>query len=90
MGKLESKRGFKVFIRAVGDVLAADHGRSLADAVCAGAHAEYDRALEETPDIGGLRNVFQPVMTLNTWLIALFRAMKAQALNAETTIRASH
>ena len=83
----ERHRAFELFLRSARPVLAGDHGEELADAIRADARREYERVLPQVPDIGGRRNVYQPVMTVNGWVAALYRAMKAQGLSAEDTIR---
>ncbi len=80
-------RTFELFLRAAYPVLLEHHGETFAEAVLADARREYERVLPEVPDIGGVRNVFQPVMTVNGWLAALHRAMRAHGGKAEDTIR---
>ncbi len=78
---------FGVFLRSVRPVLAREHGADFANEVLDAAQLEYERILPEVPDIGGARNVFQPVMTVNGWVVALHRAMKARGSRAEDVIR---
>ena len=80
-------RGFEVFLRSARPVLEARHGVEFARGVIADARVEYERVLPEVPDIGGSRNVFQPVMTVNGWMVALHRAMAPRGTVAEDTIR---
>ncbi len=81
------QRAFEFFLRAAHPVLVRHHGRDFADEVIAATRAEYQRVRPEVPDIGGARNVFQPVMTVNGWLVALHRAMRARGKQAEDAIR---
>ena len=53
----------------------------------AATRAEYERVRPQVPDIGGAGNVFQPVMTVNGWVVALHRAMSARGKQAEDAIR---
>jgi hypothetical protein len=84
-------RAFELFLRSARPVLAAelgpDAGREGVDAILADARREYARVRPEVPDIGGTRNVFQPVMTINGWIAALHRAMKSRGRSAGDTIR---
>jgi hypothetical protein len=80
-------RAFEFFLRSARPVLARDRGEELADAILSHARREYERVRPLVPDIGGRRNVYQPVMTVNGWVVALHRAMKARDLSAEDTIR---
>ncbi len=80
-------RTFEFFLRSAGPVLARHHGQDFADAVVFATRAEYERVLPQVPDIGGARNVFQPVMTLNGWIVALHRAMSARGKQAGDSIR---
>jgi hypothetical protein len=82
-------RAFETFLRSAGPLLAREHGQAFADEVIADAREEYERVRPEVPDIGGLRNVFQPVMTLNGWIVALHRAMSRRGKPAADTIRVS-
>ncbi|MDP6977394.1 MAG: L-2-amino-thiazoline-4-carboxylic acid hydrolase [Myxococcota bacterium] len=51
------------------------------------ARGEYRRLLPEVPDIGGVQNVFQPVMTVNGWIVALHRAMNTHGRAPADAIR---
>ena len=83
-------RAFGFFLRSAHPALVDHHGRDFADAVVEEARREYERVLPEVPDIGGLRNVFQPVMTVNGWMVALHRAMRARGKRADDTVRIFH
>ncbi len=83
-------RGFEFFLRAARPVLAREHAASFAGEVIDAARVEYEHVLPQLPDIGGMRNVFQPVMTVNGWIVALHRAMRARGKNAEDSVRVSH
>ena len=78
---------FERFLKSAHPLLARAHGAAAADAIVAAARDEHVRLLPDVPDIGGRRNVFQPVMTVNGWLVALHRAMRARGLGAEATVR---
>ena len=81
------RRGFERFLRSARPILVRRHGADFAEAVIADARLQYEHVLPEVPDIGGFRNVFQPIMTLNGWLAALHRAMRARGRTAEDSIR---
>ncbi len=81
------QRSFGFFLRAARPVLARHHGRAWAEEVIAATRAEYERVRPQVPDIGGAGNVFQPVMTVNGWVVALHRAMSARGKQAEDAIR---
>ena len=78
---------FEAFLRGARRVLLEHHGESFAEPVIAKARAEYERVLPRVPDIGGRKNVFQPVMTINGWLAALHRAVRSEGGTAEDTVR---
>jgi hypothetical protein len=78
---------FDLFLRSASLVLARHHGQAFADEVIGDARAEYERVLPEVPCIGGIRNVFQPVMTVNGWIVALHRAMSVRGKEPEDAIR---
>jgi hypothetical protein len=80
-------RGFEMFLTGARRVLVRRHGETFADAVVTAAREEYEDVRLRVPDIGGARNVFQPVMTVNGWLVALHRALQARGQAAEETIR---
>jgi hypothetical protein len=80
-------RGFALFLRSARVLLVRRHDEALADAVIDAARDEHARLLPHVPDIGGARNVFQPVMTVNGWIAALHRAMRRRGMGAEDTIR---
>ena len=82
-------RGFEWFLRAARTTLAEREGAEVADRVIERARDEYERVLPEVPDIGGARNVFQPVMTVNGWLVALHRALAAHGRSAADTVAVS-
>ena len=83
-------RAFEFFLRGAGPILARQDGEAFAHEVLAAARSEYARVRPEVPDIGGTRNVFQPVMTINGWIVALHRAMGARGKKAEDTVRVCH
>lgn len=80
-------RVFDLFLRSAGLVLARHYGQAFADEVIGDTRREYERLLPEVPHIGGIRNVFQPVMTVNGWIVALHRAMSARGNGPEDSIR---
>ena len=80
-------RAFEAFLRSARPVLLEHHGEIFAEAVIRDARDEYEQVLPHVPDIGGWRNVFQPVMTINGGVAALHRAVRAHGGNAEDTIR---
>ncbi len=82
-------RGFELFLRSASFILARDYGQAFSDMVLNDARTEYVRLLPEVPDIGGVHNVFQPVMTVNGWIVALHRAMNTQGRAPEDAIRVS-
>lgn len=84
------KRVFEGFLARIRAVLARQYGEDLARAVIADTRVEYDRLRPDVPYIGGAANVFQLVMTLNHWGVALHFAMKKQGREAADTIRACH
>jgi hypothetical protein len=79
--------GFERFLRGARPLLRRDHGAELTDRILADARSEYERLLPQVPDIGGIRNVFQPVMMVNGWIVALHRALRARGGRPEDTIR---
>jgi len=82
-------RAFEFFLNSTGPVLVRRYGAPLADEVIATARDEYALVLPRIPDIGGLRNVFQPVMTINGWILALHRALSARGCSAADTVAVS-
>jgi hypothetical protein len=80
-------RVFEFFLRSASPVLARHHGRAFADEVIDDTRTEYERVRPEVPDIGGMRNVFQPVMTVNGWIVALHRGMSRRGKLPEDAIR---
>ncbi len=83
-------RGFEWFIRRARMVLTRRFDAPFAEAIEASARTEYARLRPEVPDIGGTANVFQPVMTINGWIVALHRAMHARGKTAAETIAVCH
>jgi len=83
-----AERAFEWFLRRIDAVLEKEFDRELATAVIADTRVEYVRLRPEVPDIGGRANVFQSVMTVNHWAVALHFAMKKQGKSAADTVRA--
>lgn len=81
---------FESFLRRIGPILTRQHGEGLAGEIAAATRVEYERVRPRVPDIGGARNVFQPVMTVNGWIVALHRAMSARGFGARDTILVCH
>ncbi|MBW2244865.1 MAG: L-2-amino-thiazoline-4-carboxylic acid hydrolase [Deltaproteobacteria bacterium] len=84
------QRAFEFFLREARPILVRDHGEALAGEILDATRAEYERVRPEVPDIGGLRNVFQPVMTINGWIVALHRSMAARGFVAKDAVRVCH
>jgi hypothetical protein len=82
-----SLRAFDRFAKRAKPKLSAHYGAEFADGVLAEARVELDALIPELPYIGGLRNVFTPVVVVNGWGIALHRAMKARGKVAADTVR---
>ena len=80
-------RAFEIFLRQIRPFVALHHGDPLADEIIDATRIEYERVRPNVPDIGGARNVFQPVMTVNGWVVALHRAMSARDLAARDAVR---
>ena len=80
-------RAFELFLRSASFVLTRDYGQAFSDVVLDDARMEYERLLPEVPDIGGAHNFFQPVMTVNGWIVALHRAMNTRGSAPEDAIR---
>ena len=80
---------FEFFLRSARRQLAERDGDRLTqaqiDEVAIAARREYEKIRLVVPDIGGARNVFQPVMTVNGWIAALHRALAAQGQRTEGT-----
>ena len=87
MQRTDRHRGFEFFLRSARVFLVRRHGEAFAEEVIDAAREEYARVLPHVPDIGGARNVFQPVMTVNGWIASLHRAMSARGRGVEDTIR---
>lgn len=82
-----STRGFDRFAKRAHPHLAQRYGEAFADAVLADAREELVRLSPRLPDIGGHRNIFTPVITVNGWIISLFRAMERRGKTADDTVR---
>lgn len=80
-------RGFDRFARRARLSLIRHYGSEFADSVLSEARVEFQRVLPEIPYIGGRRNIFTPVMIVNGWMVALYRAMAARGKTAEDVIR---
>ncbi len=83
----ERRRAFEIFLRQVRPFVIQHHGESLANEIIDATRVEYERVRPNVPDIGGLQNVYQPVMAVNGWIVALYRAMSARGLVARDAVR---
>lgn len=79
-------RGFDGFARRVRPYLEARYGTPFAIDTLGEARVEFVQLLPEIPYIGGVRNVFTPVVVANGWGVALYRAMAARGKTALETI----
>ncbi len=80
---------FERFLRGARPALVAEYGDRQADEVLDAARRAYLELRPSVPDIGGARNVFQPVMTVNGWIVALHRAMRARGHGADASVKIS-
>lgn len=86
-GRHTKRRGFDRVAPRIARHLRARYGDALAHDIIEQSRHEHARLLPELPFIGGRRNAFAPVITVNGWIIALFRAMKAHGKTAEETVQ---
>lgn len=70
--------------------LASHHGEAEADRIAVLARREFEALAPRIPYIGGRANVFTPVMVINGWIIALYRAMKSRGFDVEDVVRVSY
>lgn len=77
---------FEQFLRRVRPLIEERWGAELAERVTREARDRYPGVASGLPDIGGRRNIFTPVITVNGWLIALHEGMKRNGRSAEDTI----
>jgi hypothetical protein len=80
-------RGFDRVARRLRPKLERRHDAAYADEVLADARRELVQILPRIPYIGGWRNAFTPVMVINGWILALYRAMIARGESAEDVVR---
>ncbi len=83
-------RAFETFLGNIRPFVVLHHGESLAGEILDATRVEYERVRPHVPDIGGARNVFQPVMIVNGWIVALHRAMSTRGLVARDAVRVCH
>lgn len=76
-------RGFDRFSKRLKKSLTARYGDAFAIEAIAATRAEFERIIPELPYIGGRKNYFTPVMIVNGWVVALYRAMKARGKSVE-------
>ena len=80
-------RGYDRFASRALPVMVERYGDAFAREVLADARVEFDAILPELPYIGGRANYFTPVIVVNGWAIALFRAMRRRDKDAREVIR---
>jgi len=71
-------RSFDWFARRAAPRIAARTDPASATAILADARTRFAAVIPELPYIGGVRNIFTPVMIVNGWIVALHRAMQAR------------
>lgn len=79
----------KYFSRTRGP-LVARYGSDEADAIQQQARVEFVALAPRLPDIGGEANMFSLVLTINGWIVALHRAMKARGHSVEEVVQISY
>ncbi|MCP5057906.1 MAG: L-2-amino-thiazoline-4-carboxylic acid hydrolase [bacterium] len=84
------QRAFEFFLREARPILVRDHGGEVAAEILETTRIEYERVRPQVPDIGGIGNVFQPVMTVNGWIVALHRSMSAHGFAARDAVQVCH
>jgi hypothetical protein len=81
---------FNIFLKSCRPILARNYGEAFAEEVLDDARREYKQIRPEIPNIGGFRNVFQIIMTVNGWIVALHKAMCQGGHGPKDTIRVCH
>jgi hypothetical protein len=79
-------RGFDWATKRIRPVLIERYDTVFADQVLRDARVELERLSPELPDIGGARNIFSPVITVNGWIVAVHRAMVSRGYTAEDSV----
>ncbi len=79
-------RVFDRFSKRLKKSLTARYGDAFAVEAIAVTRAEFERIIPDLPYIGGRKNYFTPVMVVNGWVVALYRAMKARGKTVEEVI----
>ncbi len=78
---------FEFFLRSAKPLLILDYGELAGNVIIGRTRAEYEGLSLQVPDIGGRRNVFQPVMAVNACLVALYRAMSIRGEPPQAAVR---
>jgi hypothetical protein len=80
-------RSFDRFSKRLRRSLAERHGEAFAREAVAATRVEFERIIPELPYVGGRKNIFSPIIVINGWLIAFYRAMASRGKTAEEVIR---
>lgn len=65
-------------------------GREEADTITTRAREEFVALMPRIPYIGGRHNVFTPVMIINGWIVATYRAMTERGYAVEDVVRIAY
>jgi hypothetical protein len=74
----------------VRSTLTARYGAAEADLIVARTRCEFEALAPRIPYIGGRANTFTPVMVINGWIVALYRAMKARGYDVEDVVKIAY
>jgi len=79
-------RGFDWISKRMGRRLEFHYGADFADETISATREEFQRIIPQLPYIGGIRNVFTPVIVVNGWMVALHRAMRLRGKSTEDVV----
>lgn len=78
---------FDFVFRSIKKKLVAHHDEPFAEEIVNQSRKNFQELLPQLPYVGGMKNYFSPIVLVNGWIIAMYKAMQEQGKIAEETIR---
>jgi hypothetical protein len=78
---------FDFTFRPIKKKLKVHYGEEYAENIVARSRQNFKEIIPQMPYVGGMKNYYTPIIVVNGWIVAMFRAMKETGKTAKDVMR---
>jgi hypothetical protein len=78
---------FNFTLRPVRKKLAKKYGDEYAEGIVSGSRQNFIEIIPQMPYVGGMKNYYTPIIVVNGFIVAMFKAMRETGKTAEDAVR---